>query len=468
MNNKSNGKSPLSCLFAVIILAVGICSASADDEKWRDPAWQDAMWAQRGCNADERGQWFRDAKFGAFIHFGVYSELGGFWHGKQYDPAEQIIGLGDRHEVIPLDEYRTEAAGNFNPANFNAKEWVSMIKAAGQKYVIVTTKHHDGFCMFNTATTSNNVVAATPFGRDVIKELADECQRQGIEFCPYYSIGDWTAAKVEAPGFKTYGDYMRAQLKELLTNYGGIKMLWFDNYWYVDNQWQNDEAHAKELYAYVRSLSPNTLVNDRCGGGALSTDGDYTTPENQLKGSLQKRYFEVVMTDTDDDNWGWVRTARNYRSPAELIQNLIDCTSKGGNFVLNVGPTASGEFPPEHKAILQVMGKWLATNGAAIYGTEPAPECEVNPQPGLKCYATKAGNSVYLEFIHWPDGAQPALITVHRKGFISAGVLDSSLPAVQIQSTATNDVTLFSIQKPAKVNPYATVVRLTFKSGNQD
>jgi alpha-L-fucosidase len=216
----------------------------------------------------------------------------------------------------------------------------------------------------------------------------------------------------------------------------------------------------------VRSLSPNTLVNDRCGRGASSTDGDYATPENQLKGSLQKRYFEVVMTDTDDDNWGGVSTARNFRSPAELIQNLIDCTSKGGNFVLNVGPTASGEFPPEHKAILQVMGKWLATNGAAIYSTEPAPECDISPQPGLKCYATEAGNNIYLEFIHWPDDAQPASITIHRTGFVGAGVLDSSLPAVQVQPTIINGATVFSIPQPAKVDPYATVVRLTFRSEN--
>ncbi|HUE37220.1 MAG TPA: alpha-L-fucosidase, partial [Candidatus Acidoferrum sp.] len=186
----------------------------------------------------------------------------------------------------------------------------------------------------------------------------------------------------------------------------------------------------------------------------------------QLKGSLQKRYFEVVMTDTDDDNWGGVRGATNYRSPAELIQNLIDCTSKGGNFVLNVGPTASGEFPPEHKAILQVMGKWLATNGAAIYSTEPAPECDVSPQPGLKCYATKAGSNIYLEFVHWPDSGQPASITIHRKGFVDAGILDSSLSSVQVQPTATNDATVFSIAEPTEVDPYATVIRLTFKNEN--
>jgi alpha-L-fucosidase len=191
---------------------------------------RETLWQSRGCINDDRGRWFRAAKFGAFIHFGVYSQLGGYWHGTNYDPAEQIIGLGGHHDVIPLAQYRAEAAGEFNPVNFNAHEWVQMIKAAGQKYVIVTTKHHDGFCMFDTATTSNNVVDATPFHRDVIKELAVECQKQGIVFCPYYSIGDWCADQVHAPPYTNYPDYMLAQLKELLSNYGDIKMLWFDNY----------------------------------------------------------------------------------------------------------------------------------------------------------------------------------------------------------------------------------------------
>jgi alpha-L-fucosidase len=451
-------------VLALAVLILGTRSAPAQSEKWQDPAWQENAWTNRGCPVDGRGQWFRNAKFGAFIHFGVYSQLGGYWHGQgPYDPAEQIIGLGDHHDAIPLDQYRSEVEGEFNPTNFNAREWVALIKAAGQKYVVATTKHHDGFCMFNTTTTSNNVVSATPFGRDVIKELADECRRQGIEFCPYYSIGDWCAAQVQDARFKSYPDYMRAQLKELLTNYGDIKMLWFDNYWYVDNQWHNDETHARELYAYVRSLNPNILINDRCGRGAGSTDGDYATPENQLAGSRQSRYFEVVMTDTDDDNWGWVRTATNYRRPADLIRNLIDCTSKGGNFVLNVGPTASGEFPAEHKAILQVMGKWLATNGEAIYGTEPAVECSLPATPGLEIYSSKASNHIYLELVKWPDNGQPVPVTVNRDGFADAQLLDPSLPPIQVSATATNGMTVLSIPKPAQVDPYATVIKLTFK-----
>jgi|SRR5581483_4498440 alpha-L-fucosidase len=453
---------------AALLIANFIGLVQAEEPAWTNSTWQDSAWNARGCFADERGQWFRDAKFGAFIHFGAYSELGGYWQGKgPYDPAEQIIGLGDRHAVIPPDQYRKEVAGRFNPTNFNAQQWVSLIKKAGQKYVIITTKHHDGFCMFHTATTDYNVVDATPFARDVIKELADECRKQGIVFCPYYSIGDWCASDVQKPEYKSYQDYMFAQLKELLSNYGDTKMLWFDNYWYVNGQWKNDPAHAKELYAYAHSLKPGMLINDRCGRGAASTDGDYATPENQLKGSRQSRYFEVVMTDTEDDNWGWVSTATNYRKPADLIRNLIDCTSKGGNFVLNVGPTASGEFPPQHVAILEAMGKWTATNGEAIYGTMPAPECDTTATADCKCYATKKAGNIYLHVVKWPAASGEITVRIGRKGLMKAELLDASLPRTEYSSAIENDATVISVKQPAKVDPYATVVKLTFEADSK-
>ena len=447
-----------------LLLVVTTGMLQAEENSWTNQTAQAAMWQTRGCFNDDRGRWFREAKFGAFIHFGVYSQLGGYWYGTNYDPAEQIIGLGDHHAAIPPEQYRVEVAGKFNPTHFNAREWVRLIKEAGQKYVIVTTKHHDGFCMFQTATTSNNVVDATPFGRDVIKELAEECRRQGIVFCPYYSIGDWCAADVHAPQYQTYPDYMRAQLKELLSNYGDIKMLWFDNYWYVNHQWHNDESHARELYAYVRSLNPNLLVNDRCGSGASSTDGDYATPENQLAGSQQSRYFEVVMTDTEDDNWGWVNGATNYRAPADLIRNLIDSTSKGGNFVLNVGPTASGEFPAQHQAILKVMGKWLATNGEAIYATQPAPECAAASPNDLQCYTTKKAHDIYVHVLKWPANGQPAIVRVDRTDLVTAGLLDASLPPLKYSSQISGKTTEITLEKPASTDPYATVIELNFEN----
>ncbi len=446
----------LACLGGLSVLA------RAQESSWTNAAWRDAMWEARGCSNDARGQWFRDAKFGAFIHFGIFSQLGGYWHGQGPYDAVQIMGLGQRRAVIPWEQYKTEAGGAFNPAKFNAKEWVSLIKKAGQKYLIVTTKHHDGFCMFHTATTSYNVVEATPFARDVIKELADECKRQGIVFCPYYSIGDWSAANVMDPRFTDYTNYMRAQLKELLSSYGDIKMLWFDNYWYVNNQWRNDLPHAKELYAYVRSLSPNTLVNDRVGRGVGSTDGDYATPENQLRGSRQSRYFEVVMTDTEDDNWGWTRTATNYQRPADLIRNLIDCVSKGGNFVLNVGPMANGEFPPQHLAIIEALGSWTSTNGEAIYGTVPVPECSVDKTNDFQCYATKNSKNTFLLVTRWPSPGSEGMVRIARPGLVKVEMLDASLGKLDYASAVEENATVLKIKQPARTNPYATVLKLTF------
>jgi alpha-L-fucosidase len=427
-------------------------------------AQTNSLWASRGCVDDARGKWFRDAKFGAFIHFGLYSELGRYYHAQgPYDPAEQIMGLGERHQVIPWKTYQTEVGGAFNPAKFDAHQWVSLIKRAGQKYVIVTTKHHDGFCMFRTATTRYNVVDSTPFARDVIKELADECRRQGIVFCPYYSIGDWTAADVMDPKFTSYHDYMFAQLKELMTQYGDIPLVWFDNYWYVNHQWTTDESHAQELYTLLRSLNPNVLVNDRCGRGASSTDGDYATPENQLKGSRQSRYFEVVMTDTADDNWGWVKGATNYRSAAVLIRNLIDCTSKGGNFVLNVGPNAAGEFPPEHVALINTIGAWMDVNGAAIYGTSPAPEAEAPGDANFICYTTKKDEHIFLHVVKWPAGQAKQSINIHRTNFVKAELLDSKLTGLSVHSTEANGVTTLELRQPETIDPYATVIQLDFR-----
>jgi alpha-L-fucosidase len=429
-----------------------------------DPASTNSLWDSRGCVDDERGKWFRDAKFGAFIHFGLYSELGGYYHNQgPYDPAEQIMGLGERHMVIPWQTYRSEVGGAFNPTNFDAHKWVSLIKRAGQKYVIVTTKHHDGFCMFRTATTHNNVVEATPFGRDVIKELADECHKQGIAFCPYYSIGDWSAADVMDPKFTSYHDYMFAQLKELMTQYGHIPLVWFDNFWYVNQQWTTDEPQARELYTWLRTLDPYVLVNDRCGKGASSTDGDYATPENQLKGSRQSRYFEVVMTDTADDNWGWVKGATNYRSAGVLIRNLIDSTSKGGNFVLNVGPTASGDFPPEHLALIDAIGGWMDVNGAAIYGTSPAPEAELPAGTDFAAYATKKGQHIYLHIVKWPEAQPTATVRIHRPDFVKAALLDSRLTGLACESAEADGVTTLKLGRPSSLDPYATVVQLDFK-----
>lgn len=456
-------------------VAAGLCRGEPPANV-APPSADAALWESRGCIDDERGGWFRDAKFGAIIHFGLYSHLGGYYEGKgPYRPAEQIMGLGDRRSVISAGDYESKVGSVFNPAKFDADRWVRLMKDAGQKYVILTTKHHDGFCMFKTATTPYNVMEATPFGRDMVKELAEACRRQGLVFAVYYSIGDWCAADVQGAGFartpEGYREYMHAQLRELLTNYGEIKLLWFDNWWYVNDQWQNDEAHARDLYTFARSINPRMLVNDRCGEGVRSDHGDYATPENQLKGSLQSRYFEVVMTNTDDDNWGWVKGATNYRKPKDLIRNLIDSVSKGGNFVLNVGPDADGEFPPEHVAILEEIGVWTRANGEAIYGTIPAPEVTPAESGGGVFYATKSkdGASVYIHVVEWPADDSALRVRIDRSGGAVVTLLDRALGKVMCEqkSAAGSGRWEFVISRPAKTDPHATVVKLSFGASSQ-
>lgn len=452
-------------LICAPILLLGACATSRRAAPALTPAQVDSLWQSRGCIDDDRGQWFRDAKFGAIIHFGPYSTLGGYYQGKgPYVPSEQIMGLGERRATISPGDYKKNVAANFNPKNFDAAKWVRLMKDAGQKYVILTTKHHDGFCMFKTATTPFNVVDATPFGRDIVQELADECRKQGLIFSPYFSIGDWSASEVQNSGYANYADYMKAQLSELLTNYGDIKLMWFDNWWYVNNQWNNDEPHAKDLYSFIRTASPNTLVSDRCGRGNRSEDGDYATPENQLKGSLQSRYFEVVMTNTDDENWAWVNGARNYRQASDLIKNLIDSTSKGGNFVLNVGPNALGEFPPEHVALLEKFGDWTRMNGEAIYATIPAPHVQCPQSADATAYVTqsKSGDAVYIHVITWPASG-PLSIVIKNPISFTAAYLNSSFGRVNYITSHDSVSTTVRIQKPAVFDPSATVIKLSVK-----
>lgn len=319
--------------------------------------------------------WFRDAKFGLFIHWGLYSQAAGEWKGHPTKGGEHFM----LYERIPLKEYAT-LAQDFNPEKFDATKWVKAAKQAGMKYLVYTTKHHDGFAMYNSACSDYNVVKCTPFAKDPLKELAEACKKEGIKLGLYYSLGrDWedpdvpTNWPVKAGRSNTW-DYpdedskqlpayierkVKPQLKELLTNYGEIAIIWFDTPELVTKQ------QSRELRDLIHSLQPNCIINSRIGNGL----GDYSIVEQKLSDDINDKPWEACLTM--GKNWGYSRYDTVYKKPDVLIRNLADIVSKGGNLLLNIGPDPTGCFPKQTEMPLHTLRAWLKINGESIYGTLP-------------------------------------------------------------------------------------------------
>jgi alpha-L-fucosidase len=365
---------------------------------------------------DARLKWWSEARFGMFIHWGVYSVPAGVWDGNT-NYAEWFL----EQTHMPVSQYE-KFADQFNPTNFNALAWVRAAKAAGVKYIVITSKHHDGFAMYRS-NLSDWGIKRTPFQRDPLKELAAACRAEGIKFCLYYTIMDWhspdwgirrpwndVAAKYGPPNMDRFEDYMKGQLKELLTGYGPIGLLWFDGNW--ESPWT--AQRGAEIYNYVRSLQPAVIVNNRVGkpentpGGGFAktgTVGDYGTPEQTIPptGFGPGVYWESCMTM--NDHWGYNRDDQNWKSTETLVHNLIDCSSKGGNFLLNVGPTSAGVIPAPSLERLKEIGAWMKVNGVAIYGTSASPFKRL---PWGRCTTQTHGKNttLYLHVWNWPADGQ--------------------------------------------------------------
>lgn len=352
---------------------------------------------------DPRTEWFREAKFGLFIHWGLYAIPAGEWKDQKATfYAEWIM----KQANIASREYEP-LAKQWNPVKFNAREWVGVAKAAGMKYLVITAKHHDGFSMYDTKLSDYNVVKATPWGKDPMKDLAAACREAGITFCFYYSDPDWHhpefPAKYSQGGFhgdpspsadlEKYVAFMQGQVRELLTNYGPIGIMWFDGGGAFRDEPMAELLHAQETIDLVKSIQPNCLVNNRLGLPA-----DYGTPEQYIPGRKPQHLFEVCMTT--NGHWGYNKYDDNWKSAETLVRNLADIAGKGGNYLLNVGPTAEGVFPPAVVPILKEVGAWLAVNGESIYGTGPGPFAKL---PWGRCTA-KPGR-LYLHVFDWPKGA---------------------------------------------------------------
>ncbi len=362
------------------------------------------------ARADDRMAWFKDARFGMFIHWGIYAVPAGEWEGKtNYAEWFQL------QTAMPAAEY-AKFAQQFNPTQFDAKAWAHVAKQAGMKYVVITAKHHDGFCMYDSKLTDYDIVDATPYHKDPMKELADAVRAEGLTFCFYYSVPDWHYADFPArysqratedkPGFHgqpnpdadldKYVEYVKGQIRELLTNYGPIGIIWFDGggSFLKDNALEARLMHAQEIIDEIHALQPNCLVNNRLGLPA-----DYGTPEQKIPDAKSDTPFEVCMTL--NKHWGYNKADNNWKQPKEVIQKLADIASKGGNYLLNVGPTAEGVMPQPAIDILADVGKWMATNGESIYGTSASP-FDAQPKWGR---VTQRDDRLYLHVFDWPvDG----------------------------------------------------------------
>ena len=400
---------------------------------------------------DKRMAWWREARFGLFIHWGIYSVPAGKWQGNDVPGiGEWIMSQGK----IPVADY-AKFAGEFNPAKFDANAWVKLAKDAGMKYIVITSKHHDGFAMFRSKTSPFNIYDATPFKRDPLKELAEACRKQGIKLGFYYSQAqDWHhpggAAwnghwdKAQDGGMDEYiRDIAAPQVKELLTDYGPVSVFWWDTP--VDMT-----RDREDMLAPLLKLQQGIIMNDRLGNYA----GDFTTPEQQIPDTAPAGDWETCMTM--NDTWGYKSDDNNWKSPTTLIRNLIDIASKGGNYLLNVGPNSLGEIPAPSVERLTEIGRWMKTNGEAIHGTTRSPFAHMM----FDGRCTVKGNKLYLFVFNWPKDEirLPEMKSVPR----SVRFLDGGAPASYTELPSNEEMTALVISPPAKPDPIATVVELTY------
>ncbi|OHB67946.1 MAG: hypothetical protein A2Y76_01110 [Planctomycetes bacterium RBG_13_60_9] len=414
---------------------------------------------QGGPGYDNRTEWFRQDKFGMFIHWGIYSVPAGEWTDRK-DHAEWIMLTGN----IPSAEYE-KFAPQFNPVKFNAQEWVQLAQDAGMKYLVITSKHHDGFCMYDSKLTDYDIMQATPFGRDPMKELASACSLAGLKFCFYYSVVDWHhpqfPAKYSQRGFHgdpnpnadldKYVAYMKDQVRELLSGYGPIGILWFDGGGSFRGQPMAELVHAQEIIDMIHQVQPRCLVNNRLGLPA-----DYGTPEQRIPGQASKDLFEVCMTL--NRHWGYNKNDQDWKSPETIIRNLADIAGKGGNYLLNVGPTAEGTIPEGSVRTLREVGKWMKVNGESIYGTTASPFAKT---PWGRCTA-KPGK-LYLHVFDWPADGRLSVPGLRNKVARAYLLADSDHPCTATQSDA--QVTIAMPQEaPDKID---TVVVLQIEGAPQ-
>ena len=409
-------------------------------------------------------------KFGLFLHWGLYSQAAGVWKGHPYKGNEHFM----IYEKASLKEYGA-IANDFNPEKFNAEQWVMYAKNAGMKYIVITTKHHDGFAMFNSPRNDYNIVKRTPFKRDPLKELAEACKKHGIKLGFYYSLGrDWEDPDVPTNwptkgGRSNLVDYpnedikdlnkyierkVKPQLRELLTQYGPVEVIWFDTPELLTKEQSTD------ILKLIRTLQPDCIVNSRVGNGL----GDYKVSEQHISDTAILTPWEACITISK--GWGYNRFDTAWKSPELLVRQLVEIVSKGGNLLLNIGPKGTGEFPQQAVERLKAIGDWMRINSEAIYDTKPwsvtsekvsdktLSNAVVHDALGdvtskvilPDIYFTSKGKTVYVIARSWKDATLPVKSLAINKHSISSIKLLGSKTKIKWKA----DVDALTIQMPKK------------------
>jgi len=404
-------------------------------------------------------RWWEDARFGLFLHWGLYSVAAGEWKGQPVRGAEHFM----LYERIPLKEYAQLAQG-LTLKDYDPDAWVSLAKQAGMKYIVITTKHHEGFAMYDSPSSAYNIVKCTPYGKDPMKPLAAACHKYGIKLCFYYSLGrDWQDPDVptnwptkggrsntwdypdeDAKVFSRYFDRkVKPQVRELLTQYGPVGVMWFDTPELISR----DESI--ELKALIRQLQPACIIDDRIGNG----QGDFATAEQHLDSKSPAGPWESCITMSK--NWGYQKSDTAYKSPEVLVRDLIEVAAAGGNLLLDTGPTAEGTFTPSAIATLKSIGEWMAVNGEGIYGTTawtvtaeaPASDTPVAQKPAETNPATASSAAVMKDAVNdaTSTALTPDLRFTAKDDSVYVFARSWHAPQVIVKAFATQKLTIHTV-----------------------
>lgn len=391
-------------LLSFTMLALIFIAATAQTKKENKPEGMEDMWGDKSVVSQnlrlDKVQFFDQSNFGMFIHWGLFSNLAGVWKDKTYYGIGEWL-MSPRVADIPVEEYK-KTAKDFNPTGFDAKKIAQLAKDAGMKYIIITSKHHEGFAMFDSKASDFNIVKATPFARDPMLELSKACHDIGLGFGFYYShYQDWTTPgaghgpeqnkKGKKIDFKDYFyNKCKPQVREICTNYGDIDFVWFDT------PGKMKKEYVQELADMVRELQPGSMMCSRVGYGLgdYASEGDMAVPDENIKGLWET-------ADTNNDSWSYAWYDNNFKSPKEILKRLINTVGRGGSYLFNVGPNSKGVVPEIGQEFLREAGKWIKRYPQVVYDAGSSPWGAALPWGDV----TSHGNSLYLSVFDWPtDG----------------------------------------------------------------